>query len=229
MKLIGLIGGMSWESTAATYRLLNEEVRRRLGGLHSARVLLVSLDFEPIEKLQTAGRWDEASEVLIEAGQRLERGGAAFALLCTNTMHKLLPRMREVLSLPFLHIADATAGAIQRSGQTTVGLLGTRFTMEQEFYRSSLEGHGLRVIVPAAAGRSLVDRVIYDELCRGEIRADSLAAVLEVIDQLEEAGAEGVVLGCTELPLLVRPEHTALPLYDTTAIHARAAVDAALA
>jgi len=228
-KVIGLIGGMSWESTAQYYRLANELVRDRLGGLHSARLLLASVDFADIERLQTAGEWDAAGELLADIARSLEAGGAEVLLLCTNTMHKVAPAIEAATSLPFLHLADATASAVRAAGIDSVGLLGTAFTMEQPFYTERLERNGLRVTVPEAADRAAVHRVIYDELCRGRILDSSRDAVSAVIGRLADAGARGVILGCTELELLVGQADSALPVFPTTRLHVEAAIDAAFA
>jgi aspartate racemase len=229
VKTIGLIGGMSWESSAEYYRLINEAVKRRLGGLHSARALMLSVDFAEIEELQRAGAWDEASRQLIDAGQRLEGGGADFALLCTNTMHRVADELEQALAIPLVHIADPTAEAIQAAEITTVGLLGTRYTMEQDFYRGRLaDRHGLNVIVPGEPGRTLVHDVIYDELVLGRIEAASRAAFLEVIGGLVGQGVEAIILGCTEIGLLVGEADAPVPLFDTTRIHADRAVELAL-
>jgi aspartate racemase len=230
MKMIGLLGGMSWESSAEYYRVVNEAVKERLGGLHSARCLLLSVDFAEIEALQHQGRWDEAGELLAAAARRLERGGADMIVLCTNTMHKVADAIAGAVRVPLLHIADPTAAAIRARGLTTVGLLGTRFTMEDDFYSARLvRQHGLRVLTPPAPARELVHRVIYDELCLGVIRPESRAAYRAVMEQLAAAGAEGIILGCTEITLLVDASDSPLPLFDTTRLHAVAAVEAALA
>ena len=229
-KVIGLIGGMSWESSAEYYRLINQMVRARLGGLRSARCLMWSFDFGEIEALQHAGRWDDAAAEMIAAARRLERGGADFIVICTNTMHRMADQVQAAISLPLLHIADPTAERIVRAGLRTVGLLGTAFTMEQDFYKGRLaERHGLQVLVPGDDDRALVHHVIYDELVQGRVEASSRQAYREVISRLIERGAEAVILGCTEIMLLVKPEDSAVPLFDTTAIHAEAAVDLALA
>jgi aspartate racemase len=229
MKVIGLIGGMSWESSAEYYRIINQTVRARLGGQHSARVLLYSVDFAEIERLQREDRWDEAADAMADAARRLERGGADLLLLCTNTMHKLVPQFEQAIRLPLLHIADAAGRAVRRAGLSRIGLLGTRFTMEQDFYRQRLQQrHGLEVSIPPAEDRDEVHRVIYDELCRGEIRPQSRARFAAIMQAMAEAGAEGFVLGCTEIPLLVRAEDVPWPVFDTTALHAEWAVDAAL-
>jgi aspartate racemase len=230
VKTIGLIGGMSWESTLPYYRLINEGVRQRCGGLHSARLVLYSVDFHEIEHLQQAGRWDEAGALLARAACALQAAGAGFIVLCTNTMHKVAPAIEAAVALPLLHIADPTADAVKRAGIGTVGLLGTRFTMEQDFYRGRLEvRHGLRVVVPGAVDREVVHRVIYDELCLGTTRAASRAAYRAIIDRLVQQGAQGIILGCTEIGLLVGSEDSPVPLFDTTALHAASAVEYALA
>ncbi|MCX4666769.1 aspartate/glutamate racemase family protein [Streptomyces sp. NBC_01381] len=228
MKTIGLLGGMSWESSAEYYRLLNELVRERLGGLHSARCVLYSVDFAEIERLQVAGEWERAGEVLAAAAKGVEAAGADFVLICTNTMHKVADQVQGALSVPLLHLADATADAVLDAGVRRVGLLGTAFTMEQDFYRERLVSRGLDVLVPDAAGRALVHRVIYEELCVGVVRDESRAAYQEVIADLVRDGAEGVILGCTEIELLISQEHSDVPLFPTTRIHAEAAVAAAL-
>lgn len=225
MQVIGLLGGMSWESSAEYYRLLNQGIHARLGGAHSARVLLYSVDFAPLAAAQHAGDWESATQMLVEAAQRLERGGASFALLCTNTMHKILPQIQSAVGMPFLHIAHPTAEAILASGHTRVGLLGTRFTMEQDFYRAYLADRGIQTLIPAEEDRARVHEVIYSELCRGEVRTESRADYVRVIHSLAARGAEGVVLGCTEIPLLIQPEHSPLPVYDTTRLHVEAALD----
>ncbi len=228
-KVIGLIGGMSWESSAEYYRIINERVRDRLGGLHSARCLMWSFDFAEIEALQHAGRWVDATALMIDAARRLERGGADFVVICTNTMHRMADQVQAAIGLPLLHIADPTAERIRAAGLRRVGLLGTAFTMEQDFYKGRLvQKHGLEVLVPDDADRATVHRVIYDELVQGRIDEASREAYRGVIARLVERGAEAVILGCTEIMLLVRPEDSPVPLYDTTAIHAEAAVELAL-
>jgi aspartate racemase len=230
MKTIGLIGGMSWESSLLYYRLINELVKERLGGLHSARSLMYSVDFDDIEKMQAENRWAEAGAALAQAAQNLERGGADFVVLCTNTMHKTAPDIIAQTSIPFLHIADATAARIVSSGIKTVGLLGTKFTMEEEFYKGRLEdGYGLEVLIPNAGERNRVHQVIYQELCQGQIRRESRAAYADIMAGLVASGAQGIILGCTEIGLLVGSSDAAVPLFDTTQIHAEAAVDLALA
>lgn len=229
MKTIGLIGGMSWESSAEYYRIINQEVQRRLGGAHSARSLMLSVDFGDIEKLQHAGDWDALSAEMVAAAQALERGGADFIILCTNTMHRLADDMAVSIAIPLLHIVDPTAEALKGAGVQRVGLLGTAFTMEQDFYKGRLAEHGLDVLIPEAEDRAVVHRIIYEELVCGEIREPSRAAYRAVIARLVAAGAEAIILGCTEIMLLVREEDSAVPLFDTTALHAMAAVDRALA
>ena len=229
MKTIGLIGGMSWESTQSYYQALNIGVRQRLGGLHSARILLYSVDFAEIEQLQHQGRWAETAVLLSGAAQALQAGGADFMLLCTNTMHKVASEIAESVDIPLLHIADATAAQLKQDGIGKVGLLGTRFTMEQDFYKNRLtELYGIEVLVPEAQERELVHQVIYQELCLGTINPQSKQQYLAIIQQLYEAGAEAVILGCTEIALLVQQTDTKVPLYDTTALHAEAAITLAL-
>jgi aspartate racemase len=223
--LIGLIGGMSWESTALYYRLLNEGVRDRLGGLHSARVLLSSVDFADIETLQRSDRWDEAGELLAAEGRRLAAGGAELVLLCTNTMHKVAAQIEGAIDVPLLHIADVTADAVRAAGLTTVALLGTAYTMEQPFLRDRLAGAGLAVEVPDAEERAEVHRIIFDELCLGVVRDESRAAVAQMIAAMAESGCEGVVLGCTELELLIRTGDVDIPVFATTQLHVDAALD----
>lgn len=228
MKTIGLVGGMSWESTALYYRLINEGVKKRLGGLHSAKIVLYSVDFQEIEALQHAGEWDRAGEVLAAAGRAVEAAGADFLLICTNTMHRVAEQVESAISIPLLNLADATAERILVRGMRTVGLLGTAFTMEQDFYRGRLENRGIEVLVPGAADRAVVHRVIYEELCQGRVKEGSRAEYLRIIDALGERGAEGVIEGCTEIVMLVDERHTHMPLFDTTAIHADEAVRLAL-
>ncbi len=225
MKTAGLIGGMSWESTATYYRLINQGIRSRCGGLHSARLLLYSVDFAEIEELQSSGRWHEAGLLLAEAAVKLERAGADLLLICTNTMHKVAGQVAAAVDLPLLHIAEATGEQIVADGVKKVGLLGTRFTMEEDFYRSVLEERfGLEVAVPPADDRRLVDTVIFDELCQGVIAAHSKEQYLRISDSLAAQGCEAIILGCTEIALLIGPGDTDLKLYDTTEIHARRAV-----
>lgn len=230
MKTIGLIGGMSWESTLPYYRHVNEAIRARLGGLHSARLVLYSVDFHEIEQLQRSGDWQRAGELLGEAAAALERVGAEFLVLCTNTMHKVADAIEQAVCIPLLHIADPTAAAIRAAGLQRVGLLGTRFTMEQPFYRERLESrHGIQVLVPDEADRQLVHRVIYEELCLGTVREASRQAYREVIARLVAQGAQAVILGCTEIGLLIGAEDAVVPLFDTTLLHAGAAAEQALA
>ncbi|GAA0279803.1 aspartate/glutamate racemase family protein [Streptomyces polychromogenes] len=229
MRTIGLIGGMSWESSAAYYRLLNEFTRERLGGLHSARCVLYSVDFAEIERLQVQGRWAEAAEVLAEAGRSLERAGADMVLICTNTMHKVADQVEAAVSVPLLHLADATARAVRDAGLRRIALLGTAFTMEEDFYRDRLVAGGLEVRVPDAAARAVIHRVIYEELCLGVVREESRRDYRRIIEELASEGAEGVVLGCTEIELLVGPQDSPVPLFPTARLHAAAAVEAALA
>jgi len=229
MKTVGLLGGMSWESTAVYYRLINEEVRRRCGGLHSAKILLYSVDFAEVEELQSAGRWDEAGALLGAAACALEKAGAELLMICTNTMHKVAPQIAAGLSIELLHIADATGSRIVEDRFEKVGLLGTRFTMEEDFYRSALEKrYGLKVIVPAQEDRRIIDSVIFDELCRGEINDRSRGEYRRIARDLGEQNCQAIILGCTEISLLLRPEDTDMVLYDTTAIHADRAVTAML-
>ncbi|NWA63551.1 aspartate/glutamate racemase family protein [Pantoea sp. B9002] len=228
MKMIGLIGGMSWESTALYYRIINEQVKQQLGGLHSARSLMYSVDFHEIEKLQAAGEWQKAGEILAEAAVSLEKGGADFIVLCTNTMHKVAQQIIDAVSIPLLHIADATAQRIRQAGVKKVGLLATAFTMEQEFYKGRLNQSEIEVLVPDAAGRKVVHDIIYQELCLGVIRDESRAQYRKIIAELVEQGAEAIILGCTEITLLVKAEDASVPLFDTTLIHAEDAVKLAL-
>jgi aspartate racemase len=227
-RVIGMLGGMSWESSAQYYQLANELVRERLGGLHSARCLLASVDFADIETLQEAGRWEEAGQLLAEAAKGLEAGGADVLLLCTNTMHKVADQVQAAVSIPLLHLADVTAQAVTKSGLRTVGLLGTAFTMEQDFYRDRLASHGLTVLIPPPADRAEVHRIIYDELCLGKVREESRQIYRNIITGLAEAGAEGVVLGCTEIELLVSAADSPVPVFPTTRLHVAAAVELSL-
>lgn len=228
MRTIGLIGGMSWESTAVYYRLANELVRDRLGGLHSARVLLSSVDFAEVERLQADGEWERAGDLLASEARRLESAGADFLVLCTNTMHKVADAIEGSVAIPLVHLGDVTAAAVHEAGLGTVGLLGTGFTMSQDFYTGRLESHGLEVLVPDEDDRALVHRVIYDELCRGIVRDASRAAYLDVIERLVDRGAQGIVLACTEIELLIGPGDVAVPTFPTTRIHVEAAVRYAL-
>jgi len=230
MKTIGLIGGMSWESTVPYYRQINEAIKQRLGGLHSAKLVLYSVDFHEIERLQHAGDWDTAGRLLADAAGAIERGGADFVVLCTNTMHKVAPASEAAVKIPLLHIADATADEIKRAGHATVGLLGTRFTMEQAFYKGRLsERHGLRVLTPDTADRDIIHRVIYDELCLGKIVPSSRLEYRRIMAKLVADGAQAIILGCTEITLLVDQTDSAVAQFDTTAIHARKAAEFALA
>jgi aspartate racemase len=230
MKIIGMIGGMSWESSIEYYRIINETVRAELGGLHSARSIMVSVEFAEIERLQNQDRWDEAAEILIEAARSIESGGADFAIICTNTMHKLYDIIQQNVRIPLLHIADATAESIKAEGIKKIALLGTRFTMEEDFYKGRLaDNYGLDVIIPGPEDMEIVHRIIYDELCVGIIQSDSKQEYADIIRRLVGEGAEGIILGCTEIGLLVKQEDSPVPLFDTTEIHARAAVKYALA
>lgn len=229
MRTLGLIGGMSWESTVPYYRLINQTVKEQLGGLHSARLLLYSVDFAEIERLQMSGDWDTAGQVLADAARALRAGGAELLVICTNTMHKVADAVEAASGLPLLHIADATASEIRARGLHRIGLLGTRFTMEEDFYRLRLENHGLEVLVPEADDRGIVHRVIYDELCLGQIREESREQYRRIIAGLVARGAQGVILGCTEIGLLVGADDASVPLFDTAALHARHAALAALA
>ena len=229
MKTIGLIGGMSWESTLTYYRAINEGVKKRLGGLHSARIVLYSVDFDPIEKLQHSGDWAAAGEILSRVAQNVSAGGADFLLICTNTMHKVADQVAASVQIPLLHIADATGEALRCSGVSRVGLLGTAFTMEQDFYKGRLaEKYGLEVLVPDEKDRRQVHEIIYHELCLGIIKPASKQVFVEIVDRLAKNGAQGVILGCTEIGLLIGQADTAVPLYDTTMIHAHRAVVEAL-
>jgi len=229
MKTIGLIGGMSWESSIEYYRIINQVVQKKLGGVHSAKIVLISLDFAEIEDLQNSGDWEEATRIMVEAARRVEKGGADLILICTNTMHLMAEEVQEKINIPLLHIADATAQAVKQKELNTIGLLGTRFTMEKEFYRGRLETHHqLMVLIPDQEQREKVHQVIYEELVQGIIDDDSLKIYQEVIDSLVERGAQGIVLGCTEIGLLVKPEDVQVPVFDTMEIHALAAVEAAL-
>lgn len=228
MKTIGLIGGMSWESTADYYRIINQEVNRRLGRLHSARCVLYSVDFDEIERLQTQGEWEQMGGILAEAACRLEAAGAELIVLCTNTMHKVADQIQAATRLPLLHIADLTAARVLAEGVTTAGLLGTKYTMEQDFYISRLQQRGIQVLTPSAPDRALVNAVIFDELCLGQVRDDSRAEYRRIIAGLVAQGAQGVILGCTEIGALVKPADSPVPLFDTTLLHALGAVDWAL-
>ncbi len=229
LKTIGMLGGMSWESTATYYRALNEGIKSALGGLHSAKICMVSVDFDEIEKLQHTGDWDSTAEILADAAKSIESGGADFLLICTNTMHRVASQIGEKISIPILHIADATAERLLKDGVKCVGLLGTRFTMEQDFYKNRIsENYAIEVIVPDESERDDIHKVIYKELCLGVIREQSKERYLHIIERLKQRGAAAVILGCTEIALLVQQDHTSVPLYDTTAIHAEQAVLLAL-
>lgn len=229
MKTIGLLGGMSWESTASYYKALNEGVKSRLGGLNSAKVVLFSVNFDEIEKLQHQGKWDETAVLLSDAAESVEKAGADFLMICTNTMHKVVPEIESRISIPVLHIADATANVLQADGIEKVGLLGTRFTMEQDFYKGRLKDKfGMDVVVPSSEDQETVHTIIYDELCKGVIKESSKQQYLTIIDKLYAEGAQAVILGCTEIALLVNQQDTQVPLYDTTEIHAKQGVECAL-
>jgi len=229
MKTIGLIGGMSWESSVEYYRILNETAREKLGGLHSAKSLMITVDFAEIETLQREGRWDEAAQILLDCARNLERGGADFILLCTNTMHKVAGQITTGIKIPLLHIADATAEVIVQAGIKKIGLLGTRFTMEHDFYKDRLiKNYGLDVLVPNESEREIIHRVIYDELCLGQVREASRDQYKKIMQSLVDGGAEGIILGCTEIELLIRQEDCPVPLFPTSRIHAVAAVEKAL-
>ncbi len=229
MKIIGLIGGMSWESTVPYYSQINEAVKQRLGGLHSAKIVLYSVDFHDVEKLQHAGDWDAAGAIMADAARSLQAAGAEFLVLCTNTMHKVASSIESAVAIPLLHIADPTAARIQQAGHSTVGLIGTRFTMEQAFYRDRLvERHGLQVIVPPPEDRETIHRIIYEELCLGVVKDESRSVYRRVMAGLAAQGAQAIILGCTEISLLVSQRDCEVPLFDTTAIHAHAAAEEAL-
>ena len=229
MKVIGLIGGMSWESTAEYYRIINETVKERLGGHHSAKILLYSVNFGELVELQRAGRWAEATEFICEAARRVELGGADCILICTNTMHKMAAEVQRAVVIPLLHIADATAMEIKKKGMARVALLGTKYTMEEEFYKGRLRvKYGFEVLIPPEEDRSIINQIIYDELCLGKIEDESKKHFVRIINNLKERGGEGVILGCTEISLLIKEKDSSLELFDTTTIHARAAVDFAL-
>jgi len=225
MKTIGLIGGMSWESSAVYYDIINKEIKKRLGGHHSCQCLMYSVDFSEIEHLQHQGDWEGLTRIMIDAAQRVERGGADFLVICTNTMHKMAPEVEKSIGIPLLHIVDAVAEEILRKGLKKIALLGTRFTMEQDFYKGRLtEKHGIEVIIPDLAGVEIVHRIIYNELVHGVIKEESRLEYLAVIERLITRGAQGIILGCTEIPLLVKQEDCPVPVFDTTTIHAVAAV-----
>ena len=220
MKTIGLIGGMSWESTVTYYQILNETVKQRLGGLHSAKILLYSVDFDEIEKYQSSGEWEKSAEVLSQAAMNLEKAGADFIVICTNTMHKVAPKIQSHISIPIIHIAEATADELIKRGISRVTLLGTKYTMTQDFYKDKLLKAGIDVVIPDSTGIETVNDIIYKELCLGIISEESKKKYLEIIDRLAEQGAQGVILGCTEIGLLIQQTDTSLPVFDTTQIHA---------
>lgn len=229
MKTIGMIGGMSWESTVEYYRIINEATKERMGGLHSARTLLYSVDFADVEEQQRSGKWDDATRMMVDIARNLESGGADLMIICTNTMHKMAQEVQEAIDIPLLHIADAAGEAVLKQGFQKVGLLGTRFTMEEDFYTGRLrQKYGLEVLVPAPAQRELVHRVIYDELCLGITKQDSRQEYIRIIASLVHQGAEAIILGCTEIGLLIKENDSSVPLFDTTYLHAVAAVDYAL-
>jgi len=229
MKTIGLIGGMSWESSLEYYRIMNETVKEKLGGFHSAKSVMYSVDFEEVEKLQHQGIWDEATELMIDAAQRIERAGADFVVICTNTMHKMAKEIQESIKIPLLHIADVTAEKIKAQKLNRVGLLGTKFTMEEDFYKGRLlKKFGLEVIIPEKEERQIIHNILFNELCLGEIKKLSEDKFKKIIDNLLAKGAEGIILGCTEIPLLINQEDYKIPLFDTTAIHAKTAVEYAI-
>ena len=228
MKTIGLIGGMSWESSASYYRMLNEQVKQRLGGLHSAECLMYSVDFEEIERFQSQGKWQEAGERLANVALSLEKGGAELIVLCTNTMHKVISSIEEAVTIPVVHIADATAKEIHANHLHTVGLLGTKYTMEQDFYKERIADSGIKVLIPEAAERDMINQVVFDELCLGEILDSSKVEFQKVIQKLIDRGAEGIILGCTEIGLLIQQDDAEIPLFDTAKIHVEAAVKEAL-
>jgi aspartate racemase len=230
MKTIGLIGGMSWESSAAYYRIINETTKTRLGPLYSAKSLMYTVNFHEIEQMQHKGQWNQAGDILVDAAKSLECGGAECIVLCTNTMHKLATSIEAAVSMPFIHIADATAEKIKAQGIKKIGLLGTGFTMEQDFYKGRLvEKYGLEVLIPQKADRDIVHQVIYDELCQGKVLPASKAEYVRIMESLVKQGAEGIILGCTEIMMLVSQADSSVPVFDTTTIHAVAAVDFALA
>lgn len=228
MKTIGLLGGMSWESTVTYYQIINETIKEKLGGLHSARILLYSVDFAEIEKCQSKGDWEKSADILSEAARNLEKAGADFIVICTNTMHKVAPEIQDRIHVPVMHIAEATAEVLKENQITKVALLGTKYTMTQDFYKKKLEENGITVLIPDEKSIEIVNRVIYDELCLGMISSGSREQYLKIIDALALKGAQGVILGCTEIGLLVHQEDTSLPVFDTTQIHARKAALASI-
>ena len=223
LKTIGLIGGMSWESTVTYYKIINETVKEKLGGLHSAKCILYSVDFQEIEECQANGNWEKSGEILGEAAYNLEKAGADFIVICTNTMHKVVNQIKEKISIPILHIAEMTAEKILEKGLKNIALLGTKYTMEQDFYKSKLIEKGINVIIPDKNDIEIINKVIYDELCLGTINSNSKKKFLEIVDKLRSKGAEGIILGCTEIGLLIKNEDTDVPLFDTAVIHAEEA------
>ena len=223
LKTIGLIGGMSWESTVTYYKIINETIKKKLGGLHSAKCILYSVDFQEIEECQANGNWEKSGEILGEAANNLEKAGADFIVICTNTMHKVVNQIKEKISIPILHIAEMTAEKILEKGLKNIALLGTKYTMEQDFYKSKLIEKGINVIIPDKNDIEIINEVIYDELCLGTINSDSKKKFLEIVDKLRNKGAEGIILGCTEIGLLIKNEDTDVPLFDTAIIHAEQA------
>ena len=229
MKTIGLIGGMSWESSLEYYRIINQEVKRQLGGLHSAKSLMYSVEFDEIQHLQHIGDWDSLTQIMVDAGKKLEKGGADFIVICTNTMHRMFEEVQANVSIPLLHIADATAQRIKANGIKTIALLGTKFTMEQNFYKGRLiNNHDINVMVPNEEDRNIVHSIIYNELCQGHVNQPSKEQFVRIIEKLKNEGAEGVILGCTEIPLLIKQADVSIPTFDTTRIHAEMAVAFAL-
>ncbi len=228
MKTIGLIGGMSWESTVTYYRVINEEIKKRLGGFHSGKILLYSVDFDEIEKCQMSGEWEKSGEILADAAKRLEKAGADFIVICTNTMHKVFGQVQAAVKIPVLHIAETTAEIMKKDKITKTGLLGTKFTMEQDFYKSVLAENGIEAVVPDEDGRKTVNDVIYNELCMGQIKESSKKQFLKIIEKLRDQGAQAVILGCTEIGLLVEQKDVDIPVYDTALIHAEVAAEKSL-
>ena len=228
MKTIGLIGGMSWESTVPYYRIINEEVKNRLGGLHSAKIILYSVEFDEIERCQSNGDWEKSGDILGKAAQGLEAAGADFLLICTNTMHKVAPQVASMVHIPIVHIAAATADELEKHGIQKVGLLGTKYTMIEDFYKQILIDRGIDVVIPEAADIDVVNDVIFHELCVGELREESRAVFRGIIDDLKHKGAQGVILGCTEIGMLIQQADSSLPVFDTTVIHAKRAAEMAL-
>ena len=228
MKTIGLIGGMSWESTVTYYRVINEEIKKRLGGCHSGKILLYSVDFDEIEKCQMSGEWEKSGEILADAAKRLEKAGADFIVICTNTMHKVFGQVQAAVKIPVLHIAETTAEIMKKDKITKTGLLGTKFTMEQDFYKSVLAENGIEAVVPDEDGRKTVNDVIYNELCMGQIKESSKKQFLKIIEKLRDQGAQAVILGCTEIGLLVEQKDVDIPVYDTALIHAEVAAEKSL-